>query len=87
METVESSSTAISSSVSKDDITIEWAGGHSQKKNVAMWSFVFKVHSQSEVFLAHVTSESLLMPLSQAAVRPLAKHMINLLFKDTTSAS
>ena len=45
MEAVESSSTAIPSNVPKDDVTREGAGGHSQKKkNVAVWSFVFKMH-------------------------------------------
>jgi len=44
MEAVESSSTAVPSNVAKDDVTREGAGGHSQKKNVAVWSFVFKMH-------------------------------------------
>ena len=37
--------------------------------------------------LSGSTPESLLMPLSQPAVKPRTKHMINLLFRDTTSAA
>jgi hypothetical protein len=37
--------------------------------------------------LSGSTPEYILMPLSQPAGKPLAKHMINLLFRDTTSAA
>jgi hypothetical protein len=44
MESVDSCSIAISSIVPKDAVTREGAGGHSQKNNVVVWSFVFKGH-------------------------------------------
>jgi hypothetical protein len=87
MDVVESCSIAIPSNVPKGAVTREGGGGHSQMKNVVVWSFVFKVQRHCLSFLAHLTSASLLMPLSQPAVISLAKHMINMLFKDTTSAA